>query len=374
MTLNRRHFLFGTLAAPALAAKKRVTVERPNILLIVTHDLGAYMLGCYGNKEVRTPNIDRLAQIGVRFANNFCTVPASSASTAELQEAKLSKALAAAGYNCGPSSANAGEFLDAQTPAKPFFLTVALSSPFAVSIPQKNLDLYAATNFESIGWEPVAPNATHKEMLADVPGNLRKYAAGLTAVDEQIAAPLSKVHERGLSDNTLIIFISGNGYLLGRHGLWGDGTASEPVNLYEEVVRAPMIWSWPARFPPQTVRNDVVSSYDLLPTVCELTGAAPPAGRIQAGGSYLPFVYGRRMPKKRTWPGIALGRLRNTEMARDDRYKLILREQGKGPNELYDEVTDPGEKTNQYDNPQFVSVRDQLAAALSTWRGQNPPR
>ena len=55
-------------------------------------------------------------------------------------------------------------------------------------------------------------------------------------------------------------------------------TASDPANMYEEVVRTPLIWTWPSRFPPQTVRNDVVSSYDLLPALCELTGVAAPAG------------------------------------------------------------------------------------------------
>ena len=55
MQLNRRHFLMGALAAPALAAtKKQPQVERPNIVLIVGEELGAYMIGCYGNSEVRT--------------------------------------------------------------------------------------------------------------------------------------------------------------------------------------------------------------------------------------------------------------------------------------------------------------------------------
>jgi arylsulfatase A-like enzyme len=368
MPFNRRYFLFGALAAPALAAKKkRATVERPNVVLIAASDVGAYMVGCYENKVVRTPSIDHLALTGVRFSNTFCGVPASSESAAALQEAKLAEALGAAGYNCAPSTAKAGEFLDAQTPAKQFFLTVALPSPLAVEIPQKNLDLFAAAAFESIGWEAAAPNATHKDLLADVPGNLRKYAAGLATADQQVGEVLARLQQRGLLDSTLVIFISRNGYLLGRHGLWGDGRASDPVNMFEEVVRVPMIWTWPLRFPPQTVRNEVVSIYDLLPTVCELSGAAPPAGSLP-GRSYLTFVYGRRLPKKQTWRGMAFARLGSAEMAREERYKLILRDQGKGPNELYDLVADGRETTNQYDNPQFVSVRDQLAAALTAWR------
>ena len=47
-------------------------MQRPNILVILADDLAAWMLGCYGNQEIKTPNIDNLARAGVRFANSFC--------------------------------------------------------------------------------------------------------------------------------------------------------------------------------------------------------------------------------------------------------------------------------------------------------------
>jgi arylsulfatase A-like enzyme len=360
MPLNRRHFLFGALAAPVVAAtKKHAVVEHPNIVLIVAQDLGAYMTGCYGNTEVHTPNIDRLAKTGVRFHNSFSCAPVGTDQGG----------FASAGYNCARSNsaAQTGEFLEAQAPAKPFFLVVAWPSPNAVAAPQKNLDLYAKTGFETVGWDAVASNATHPEMLRDVPGNLRKYAASLTTLDQEIPALQSTLQKRGVWDNTLVVFSSDGGYLLGRHGLWGDAGASDPASMYEEIVRTPLIWSWPSRFPPQTVRNDVVNSYDLMPALCELAGIAPPAR--SAGPSYLPFVYGRRMGKKQTWPDLALGRIRNTEMARDERYKLILRDQGKGANELYDETADPKEQENQADNSKFAGMRERLTGRLAAWRG-----
>jgi len=363
MPLNRRRFLFGALATPVLAAtKKQAAAQRPNIVLIVAEELGAYMLGCYGNAEVRTPNIDRLALTGVRFSNSFSCSPVGQDQAG----------FAGAGYNCSRSilPAQASEFLEAQGPAKPFFLAIAWPSPNSVAAPQKNLDLYAKTGFETIGWDAEAANATRKEMLHDVPVNLRKYAAALTTLDEQIPTLSAKLRQRGVWDNTLVVFASNGGYLLGRHGLWGDATASDPVNLYEEVVRTPLIWAWPSRFPPQTVRNDVVSSYDLMPALCELAGTAPPPGSQVP--SYLPFVYGRRLGKKQTWPDLAFGRIRDTEMARDDRYKLILRggsSVGKGSNELYDETADPKEQVNQVDNPKFSGVRERLTGRLTAWRG-----
>jgi arylsulfatase A-like enzyme len=374
MPVNRRQFLLGTLAAPALAATKKqpakqpATVERPNIVLIVADDLGAYMLGCYGNKEIRVPNIDRLALVGVRFSNAFSSSPV--ALERSLPEGLIGDVLASAGYNRGSatSAGQASEFLEAQAPAKPFSLTLTWSRPAAAAIPQKYLDLYAGTSFEATGWESAAPNATQKEMMRSPQSNLRKYAAGLSMLDEQVPVLLSKLQQRGLGDNTLIVLTGNNGYLAGHHGLWGDGLASDPINMYEEVVHVPLIWSWPSRFPPQTMRTEVVGSNDLLPSLCELTGAAPPPGRDLTGQSYLPFAYGRRLPKKQSWRGVTFARFRNTEMARDDRYKLILRDQGKGPNELYDESVDVTEKTNQYDNAQYVTVRDRFASALAAWR------
>ena len=76
------------------------------------------------------------------------------------------------------------------------------------------------------------------------------------------------------------------------------------------------------------------------------------------------------MPKKQPWRNLVFGHLRNTEMARDNRYKLVERNDGKGPNELYDLRVDTREKVNQYANPQFVTVRDRLGRDLQTWRKQ----
>jgi hypothetical protein len=65
---------------------------------------------------------------------------------------------------------------------------------------------------------------------------------------------------------------------------------------------------------------------------------------------------------------MVFGHFRNTEMARDNRFKLVFRNDGEGPNELFDVVNDAREMTNQYDNPQFVTVRQRMAARLAAWR------
>ena len=115
MLLSRRHFFFGSLAAPAFAAKKQ-TGEKPNIVLITVDNLPSWMLGCCGNKEVRTPHIDQVAETGLRFSNHFVAAPVPALSRAVLltgrspmqlgdvgaaipaSEITLAKTLEAAGY------------------------------------------------------------------------------------------------------------------------------------------------------------------------------------------------------------------------------------------------------------------------------------
>lgn len=394
MSVSRRNFLLGSLALPALAAKKPV-LEKPNILLFVVDELPCWMMGAYGNKEVKTPNLDRLAQTGTRFLNHFTPAPEGKLGEAVLFTGRtpmqigtsgavpasgsgLSNALAAAGYACGAAdgssfgdtTAAAQKALDSPTPGKPFFLSVSYTFPKAPyeGIPQKYLDLYANQRFEDYSVEAAAPNAASgKEMLANRVPNLRKVAAAISQLDDNVQSVLAKIYQKQLLDHTLVIFTSGCGALYGRHGLWDSGDASNPPNMYDEVVKTPMLWSWPGRVPALATQVELVSAYDLLPSVCDLVDAEPPAGNL-CGRSYKLQATGKRLPKKQTWRTTVFGQYQNTEMACVERYKLILRNDGKGPNELYDVVADSGERTNQADNEQFVSVKNTLSGDLANWK------
>ncbi|MBI3680830.1 MAG: sulfatase-like hydrolase/transferase [Acidobacteria bacterium] len=460
MPWTRRSFLSSATAAP-LAAQTRKGAQtpapsRPNILLILADDLPAWALGCYGNKEIRTPNIDLLARSGTRFLNNFVCTPICSASRATLftgrtprqhgihdfltpspiekpaqgqkdppgsfgREIMISDLVAAAGYQCGyvgkwhmgndarpahgfsytytmiggsraytdPEMAldgrmiqekgylaelmthRAAEFLDQQKPGAPFFLTVGYLNPHTPyeGHPQRYYDMYKETRFDTFGWDPPAPNALReKNLLSDIVGNNRRQAAAVTALDDQIPVLLKKLDERGLRDNTLILFTGDNGFLLGRHGLWSKGHASDPINMYEEVMQVPMIWNWRGKVPPEAVRPELVSFYDVLPTLCEAAGVPAPPDRNLCGRSYLSLALNR--PSKESWRNLVFGHFRYAEMARDSRYKLILRHEGQGPNELYDLANDPRERVNQHDNPQFLAVKEALARQIEAWRGK----
>jgi choline-sulfatase len=443
------------MATGVAAYAQKTPPMRPNILFVLADDLAAWMLGCYGNKEIRTPNMDLLARTGVRFANHFVATPICSPSRATLftgrvprqhgihdfltekpianppqgqagvpasfaNEVMISDVLSKSGYDCGyvgkwhmgndaqpghgyrytytmiggsgsytdPEMSLNGkmqqekgyltdlmtqracEFIGQQNASKPFFLTVSYLNPHTpyAGHPQKYYDMYAKTSFDTVGWEEQAPNALReKDLMKDPVGNLRKAAASTTALDDQVPILLRQLRDKGLRDNTLVIFTGDNGYLLGRHGLWSKGLASDPPNMYEESVQTPMIWSWPGKVPPSAVVPELVSSYDFVPTLCDLTGVPVPARNL-CGRSYANFPMRRPFPKNEPWKNIVFGHLRNTEMARDKSFKLVLRNEGKGPNELYDLRNDPREKTNQYDNAQFITVRDRLTKELADWR------
>jgi arylsulfatase A-like enzyme len=383
MPLSRRDFLMSSVALPAFAQKKgqkkKNEPARPNIVLLMADSVPNWVLGTFGNKVIQTPNIDRLAQMGTRFHDHITGAPAPAPGRGRLLTGRttmqgdgntLDKMLAGAGYSAAWAGvAEVPKLLQAQAAGKPFFLGVSLASPRPPysGIEQKFVDLYAAAKFENFVRDPAAPHAAvGKEMLSDRTAGLRGYAAALSAMDAEVGAVTAALYQRKLSDNTLVVFASTCGALLGRHGLWAAGDGSEPPNMFEESVNTPMIWSWPGHVPAFGDRPEVVGSTDFVPTICDLTGIEP-AGNL-SGRSYLLLATAKPLPKKEKWRATTFAQLANTGMARADRYKLVERDGGKGPGELYDLVTDPVEKVNQYDNPQFETVRTGLTAELRAWQ------
>jgi arylsulfatase A-like enzyme len=380
MPISRRHFFFGSLALPAFAAKK--PPARPNLLLFLVDNLPAWTLGCYGNKEIRTPNIDRLSQTGTRFLNHFVCTPAPEPSRATFMSGRtpmqtagatgLDKILGGLGYEVHTEdAASASAFIGKQSAAKPFFLTVTsskLNAPYA-DVAQKYRDLYAKTAFEGYTPDPVSPNARMgRDLLGDIPGNVRKFSAALSELDAQVNLSLAAIDQKGLLDNTLMVFSSTCGSLLGRHGLWDSGDASDPVNMFDEVVNTPLFWSWAGRVPALATQVELVSSYDLVPSICDALGIPAPAGLC--GRSYLLMATGKPLPKKQRWRSTVFGHYQNTDMARVERYKVVLRDGGKGANELYELNSDAREKTNLADNDQYVSIKTSLSAEIAKWKQQ----
>lgn len=387
MLVSRRTFFFGSLALPVIAAKKPAAL-RPGILLILVDELPAFMLGSYGNKQVHAPHLDTLAQMGIRFTNHFACAPAAApgrntlltgrtpmqlgdAGNLSADDVPLSKILGGAGYSSQEGDiAAALQFLDGQSAGKPFLFTVncpSLRPPYD-DVAQKYLDLYVGEPFDGYAPDLPAANAqSGKEMLTHILASVRKAAAAVSALDDGVGAMLAKLRARGLQDSTLVVFTSASGGLWGRHGLWDSAAASDPPNMFEQAVATPMFWSWPGHIPAVAHRPDLVSAYDFVPTVCDLLGLALPQRNL-CGRSYASQVTAKPLPPKTPQRLAVFAHYGNTDMSREDRYKLVSRNDGKGPNELYDLVVDPTEKDNQGDNPQFLTIHTEMQGELDKWK------
>jgi arylsulfatase A-like enzyme len=97
-------------------------------------------------------------------------------------------------------------------------------------------------------------------------------AAATTALDDQIPALLKALSDSGQRANTLVMFTGDNGFLYGRHGGWSKGWALDPIVMFEEVIRVPMIFNWPGKLASGKVRRESVSFYDVAPTLLEAAG------------------------------------------------------------------------------------------------------
>ena len=172
-------------------------------------------------------------------------------------------------------------------------------------------------------------------------------------VDRNIGRLLAHLDKSGLTRDTVVLFMSDNGGV-SRH--WNGTLRGFKAQVYEGGVRSPLFVRWPEQFPAGGVVKAQASHVDILPTLCELAGAAVPKDRTidgrslvpllraGAGDRHQPFVYhswNRMVPSPDSNWGIS-----------DQRFKLVgavgasgKKKAGSGP-ELYDLEADPGERKN----------------------------
>lgn len=197
---------------------------------------------------------------------------------------------------------------------------------------------------------------------------MNDYMAAADAVDDSVGKMLDELDRRGLSDNTIVIYSSDQGFFLGEHG-WFDKRW-----FYEESLRSPFMIRWPGHIEAGTTTDIPGSQIDVLPTLLE-AAEVEGDGSIQ-GQSLLPTLKTGTAPKRDAVY------LRYSEcpgehvvpcfygMA-DDRYKLVYFHQfGIRSWELYDRVVDPQELRNLYDDPAYASVRSDLHARLAVLRAE----
>jgi arylsulfatase A-like enzyme len=207
-----------------------------------------------------------------------------------------------------------------------------------------------------------------------------RYWAQIALIDENVGRMMRALAETGQRENTIVIFMSDHGDMVGDHGLRFKG-----CRFYEGLVRVPLIFSWPGtakRKGRDGLRSDaLVELTDLAPTLREAAGL-PPDERL-AGRSLLPMLTGAADPSHHRdfvrceYFQAITGPPSYATMIRDRRHKLVTYH-GHDLGELFDLEADPGEFENLWDDPGHAAVRFDLmkrsfdALALAVDIG--PPR
>ncbi len=171
------------------------------------------------------------------------------------------------------------------------------------------------------------------------------YYAMIKLVDDQLGRILDVLNETGQRENTVIIFTSDHGEMLGDHGLVQKG-----CRFYEGLVRVPLIFSWQGHFESGLKSDALVELVDKVPTLLKLAGLPIPE-RIH-GKSLLSFLTGeadknhhRDFVRCEYYDALDMRDHSFATMFRDKRYKLVVYH-GHEEGELYDLVDDPDEFNN----------------------------
>jgi N-sulfoglucosamine sulfohydrolase len=295
---------FGT----AVAAAAEPTA--PNIVFLISDDHSAEDLGCYGNTAIRTPNLDRMAREGMRFANCFVTSPQCSPNRSAILTGQMGHTtgtsrlhtpmppwqttflggLKVKGYyrgayrkvHQGPAFEKANfDFLGGDKPFSAFFESRPKDRPFFLHIgftdphrPYRKGSIQPPHDPATVRVPAWMPDSREiREDLAD-------YADEISRMDGECGQVFDLLRQHGLERNTLVVFTGDNGMPFPR----GKGTC------FDAGLRVPLIARWTGRIAPGTVKSELMSHIDMAPTILDAAGA-PPLEHAQ-GRSFLPLLTG----------------------------------------------------------------------------------
>lgn len=191
---------------------------------------------------------------------------------------------------------------------------------------------------------------------------MRDYAKVVKSLDDNVGKVLDYLEEKGLLDNTLVVYTSDQGFYMGEHG-WFDKRF-----MYEESMRTPLIIRLPKGFQKRGDIPELVQNIDYAPTFIELAGASVPED-IQ-GTSFLPLLKGEKPENWRDalyyhfYEYPAEHMVKRHYGIRTERYKLIHFYNDIDEWELYDLETDPAEMNNLYGKAEYTRLVDDLKKRL----------
>lgn len=254
---------------------------------------------------------------------------------------------------------------------KPFFLYLTPTIPHAdIVVPNNELFDYDG-KFEEVPYPGSGYRAQDKPRAT--------FAAMVTRLDRDVQRVVDLLKEKGVLDNTIIIFTSDNGtHKEGGHDpRYFDSNGpfrGSKRDLYEGGIRTPFIVKWPGVVPEGAVSYQVSAFWDFMPTVCQLIQAKAPASID--GISYLPTLTGKGKQQQHDYLYFEFHEQGGKQAVIKDGWKL-LRLQVNNPEkekyELYNLNADPGEVANvlkQYPEKtaQFKKIMQQSRTTNDNWK------
>jgi arylsulfatase A-like enzyme len=194
---------------------------------------------------------------------------------------------------------------------------------------------------------------------------MQDYLGTIAGIDEGVGQVLDYLDEAGLTENTIVVYTSDQGFYLGEHG-WFDKRF-----MYEESFRTPLLMRYPKEIKPGTVIDDLVQNLDFAPTFLDYTGIEAP--EEMQGESFRKLVAGETDQWRDAvyytyyeYPSVHMVK-RHYGVA-TDRYKLMHFYYDIDEWEMYDLDTDPMEMNNIYGDPDYADVQQELHEKLEELR------
>lgn len=312
-----RHFLFTLAAAlialPTDASANQPNEAKPNFVFIIADDCTHRDLGCYGG-QAYTPNIDGLAEQGMRFTKCFQAAPMCSPTRHNIYTGL---------YPVKSGAYPNHTFAKDGTKSivhylKPHGYRVALSGkthinpkevfPFEYSVKNKNPDLdvidklfsdckqsstpfclFACSNEPHSPWNKGDASRYPPEKVVlppyfvDTPktrSDMSKYLAEITYYDWQVGEILKRLDKHGLADNTVVVVVSEQGSSFA-FGKW---------TCYDTGLQSACIVRWPGKIKPAATTDAMVEYVDIVPTFLEAAGIERPD--VLDGKSFVPVLKG----------------------------------------------------------------------------------
>jgi len=194
---------------------------------------------------------------------------------------------------------------------------------------------------------------------------MQDYLGSIAAVDDGVGELLDYLDENGLTENTIVVYTSDQGFYLGEHG-WFDKRF-----IYDESFKTPLMVRWPEVISPGTKNTQMVQNLDFAQTFLAAANIQAPAD--MQGESLIPLFEGKTEGFRDAvyyhyyeYPSVHMVK-RHYGIVTED-YKLAHFYYDVDEWELYDRKKDPGEMKNEFDNPAYADIVTELKAKLSDLR------